>query len=392
MLIIHLPPIANATFDFVVSTDGLIVSGSGQATAMQLPSSGEVVAVVPWQVLSWHTVQLPPSVGNHVQAVLQSLLEDQLLQDPHDMHLVLSPQAGKALRQGGSVQVLACAKAWLRQVLLPLQTAGVRVQRLVPELECSTSPALHLLNDNGQVQALLCASTAVWRLPSQPTAAANVASFANASLLAEPSVVEQASRWSEQNARVQTAPQRWLQATQSSWNLAQGEWAQNSRLRGQRWLMQTWRNVWHGPEWQMARRGLLALVVVQLVGMNAWAWREQSVWAQQQAALGQMLKDTFPKVTVVVDAPLQMQRELQSLQQGAGVPQAADLDSMLQAVSAHWPDATPPAKLDYRWGELRLTDVPATALQSLSQVPWGDLGYQWRVDGHQAVLRSEVKP
>jgi hypothetical protein len=30
---------------------------------------------------------------------------------------------------------------------------------------------------------------------------------------------------------------------------------------------------------------------------------------------------------------------------------------MLQAVSAHWPNNTPPAKIDYRLGELRLTDA-----------------------------------
>jgi hypothetical protein len=69
-----------------------------------------------------------------------------------------------------------------------------------------------------------------------------------------------------------------------------------------------------------------------------------------------------------------------------------DLDAMLQTLSAHWPDHTPPAKLDYRLGELRLTDVPANTLQTLSQVPWPELGYQFRMDGSQAVLRTEAKP
>ena len=393
MLIIHLSPLHSTTLEFVVSADGLGVSGSGQASAPQLPhSSGEVVAVVPWQVLSWHTVNLPPSVGQRSNTVLESLLEEQLLQDPQDMHLVLSPASGKALRQGGPVLVLACAKSWLRQALAPLQAAGVRVQRLVPELQTSDAPALHLLNDNGQLQALLSQADTVWRLPPQATTAASVASIAHAAVWAEPSVAEHASRWSEQPAQLQTAQQRWLQAASSEWNLAQGEWAQNSRLRGQRWLQQAWRGLWHGPEWHSVRRGFLDLVLVQLVGLNAWAWREQAALSQQQAALTHILKDSFPKVTVVVDAPLQMQREVQALQQGAGLPQTADLDAMLQTLSAHWPDHTPPAKLDYRLGELRLTDVPANTLQTLSQVPWPELGYQFRMDGNQAVLRTEAKP
>jgi hypothetical protein len=65
---------------------------------------------------------------------------------------------------------------------------------------------------------------------------------------------------------------------------------------------------------------------------------------------------------------------------------------MLQTLSAHWPHNTPPAKLDYRLGELRLTDVPTDTLPGLAAVPWRELGYQWRIDGNQAVLRTEVKP
>ena len=392
MLIIHLPPHHSTTFDFVVSADGLAVSGSGQATAAQLPPSGEVLAVVPWQVLSWHTVNLPPGVGQRSNAVLESLLEEQLLQDPQDMHLVLSPVSGKALRQGGPVLVLACAKAWLRQALAPLQTAGVRVQRLVPEIQNSATPALQLLHENGQLQALLCQANAVWRLPPQTTAAAAVANFTNAPVWAEPAVAEHANRWNEQPAQIQTSQQRWLKAASSEWNMAQGEWAQSSRLRGQRWLQHAWRNLWHGPEWQSARLALFVLLVVQLVGLNAWAWREQAAIQKQQATLTQIFKDSFPKVTVVVDAPLQMQREFQTLQQGAGLPQSGDFDVMLQALSAHWADSTPPAKIDYRLGELRLTDVPATTLQVLSQVPWTELGYQFKQDGTQAVLRTEAKP
>jgi general secretion pathway protein L len=392
MLIIHLPPTACGSFNYTVSADGLNVSGMGQASAAQLPSIAEVVAVVPWQVLSWHKISLPPSVGKHSIAVLQSLLEEELLQDPIEMHLVVSPQSSKALRQGGSVQVLTCAKSWLRQTLAPLQAAGVRVQRLVPELQPSDTPTLQLLSYDGQLQVLLCNTDTVWRLPPQVSTAASVAHLADARVWAEPSVVDQAPRWSEQTPSIQTASQRWLQAASSDWNLAQGEWAQTSRLRGQRWLQANWRMLWHGPEWQMARYGLWALLMVQLVGLNAWAWLEQTALKKKQAYLTQILKDSFPNITVVVDAPLQMQRELQALQQGAGFQQTADLDAMLQTLSAHWPLNTPPAMLDYRLGELRLTDVPADTLRSLAAVPWRELGYQWRIEGNQAVLRTEVRP
>ena len=315
MLIIYLSPLHSTTYDFVISVDGLSVASHGQASALQLPKGHDVVAVVPCQVLSWHTVTLPPGVGQRRQAVLESLLEEQLLQDPRDMHLVLSPTSGKALRQGGSALVSACASAWLRQALSPLQSAGVRVQRLVPELQPQTTPALHLLNDNGQLLVLLCQENTVWRLPPQPSSAGSITAVHNLPILAEPNVAEHASRWNPQAPQIQTAVQRWLLASRSDWNLAQGEWAQNSRLRGQRWLLHTWRELWFGPQWQSARYGLMVLLLVQLLGLNAWRWREETQLAQQQAVLTKMFKDSFPKVTVVVDPLLQMQRELQALQQ-----------------------------------------------------------------------------
>lgn len=393
MLIVHLPPSPSTMFDFVLSTDGQGASGTGQASAPQLPDhTGEVVAVIPWQVLSWHTVKLPPGVGSRLSTVLQSLLEEQLLQDPADMHLVAEPGLSAVLRQGGELRVAACAKAWLRQALAPLQSAGVRVQRLVPELEPRLNPELQWLSNDGQLQALLCQAHTVWRLPPQHSAALAVAPDMQrcSRIWAEPAWLNQAADHTE--AQAQTLPQRLLRAAQSDWDLAQGEWAQDRHLRGWRWLQQTQRTLWHGQAWQSTRRGLLLLIAVQLVGLNAWAWREESQLKAQQAALTQMLQDSFPQVRVVVDAPLQMQRELQALQQTAGQSQAADLDSQLQALSAHWAGNGPPNKLDYRAGELRLSDLPAASLQQLSQVPWGQMGYELRTEGSQAVLRVEGRP
>jgi len=393
MLILRLSPQPSTNFEFILSSTGQTVSGSGQATAAQLPPSpGEVVAVVPWQVLSWHRIRLPPGVGSRLSALMPNLLEEQLLQDPKDLHCVLAPDAGVALRQGGTVTIAVCAKAWLRQTLAPLEAAGLRVQRLVPELSPRFPPELHLLHDNGGLQVLLCQAETVWRLPAQPTLAASVAGNLPDNVWAEPAVADQAARWSALDPQIQSAPQRWLRATQTGWDLAQGEWAHNHRVRGQRWLQHTWRELWHGPVWQSTRRGLLALLLVQLVGLNAWAWREQSLLAMQQAELTRMLKDSFPKVSVVVDAPVQMRREVQALQAGAGQPQTQDLGAMLQALSAHWPGNTVPEKLDYRAGELRLTGLTAADQQSLAQVPWGTLGYQWRGEGQQGILSLGVKP
>ena len=393
MLIVHLSPLPNTMLDFVLSTDGRQATGQGQASASQLPAhSGEVVGVVPWHVLSWHRVKLPPGVGSRLSTVLQSLLEDELLQEPSEVHLVASPTSGAVLRQGGEVLVAACAKSWLRQALAPLHAAGVRVQRLVPELQPRAEAQLQWLNHHGQLQALLCQADSVWPLPPQTAAAMAVAPHHPTRVWAEPALLEQAARHGNAQPQAQSLAQRLLRAAQSDWDLAQGEWGQQRHLRGLRWLQQAHQQLWYGPAWQTARRGALALLLVQLVGLNAWAWREQSALQAQQTALNQTLKDSFPQVKVVVDAPLQMQRELQLLQQASGMSQSADLDSLLQVLSAHWSGNAWPTQLHYRAGELRLGDLPPATLQQLSQVPWGEMGYSLRTDGQQAVLRVQGRP
>ena len=61
MLIVHLNPQTTSLLDYVSSVDGRTISRSGQAVAKDLPRlGGEVVVVVPWQVLAWHLLTLPP--------------------------------------------------------------------------------------------------------------------------------------------------------------------------------------------------------------------------------------------------------------------------------------------------------------------------------------------
>lgn len=76
---------------------------------------------------------ISPGTGSRKTAVLHSLLEESLLQDPQDNLLVTAPGSASVLRQGGSTLVAVCNKQWLRQALAPLQEAGLQIQRLLPE-------------------------------------------------------------------------------------------------------------------------------------------------------------------------------------------------------------------------------------------------------------------
>ena len=394
MLIIYVPPVAQGQWDYVISSDGVNVNHVSQAPATRLPAGhGEVVAVLPWQMLSWHSVQLPPGTGSRKTAVLHSLLEESLLQDPQDNLLVTAPGSAAVLRQGGNTLVAVCNKQWLRQALAPLQDAGLPIQRLLPEftpVPVGQAARLFLLNNNGRTGAVLCDATSVWLLPSPALPVLQMAG--EVQVLAEPAAVSDSERWSTQTPRILTTAQRLLLATHSGWDLAQDEWAQNRRLRGWRRLQNGLRHLWFAPSWRSARRGLLALVLVQLIGLNVWAWQEESQWAHRQQSLVQVFRQTFPAVTTVIDPVQQMRRELQTLRQQAGQLDNSDLESMLLALAAHWPDKAAADTVDYQRGELRLGGLSEISQQQLAAQGWSEQNYQWHMQGRVAVLRSRKTP
>ncbi len=393
MLIVYLSPQATALFDYVDTVDGRHIARQGQALPKDLARWGsDVVAVLPWQVLAWHTVKLPPGVGGRLNTVLGSLLEDSCLQDTNELHLVLGPASANLLRQGGEAVVAACAKLWLRQALAPLMAAGLRVQRLVPEVcpsPSSDAVQCYVIDDGAHAQTLLCTHEGVWRMPPLASALKVAHSASNATVWAEPSVADTAARLINTDPSPQTAGQRWLQAAANGWDLAKGEWSQSQGLRGWRGVQTAWRKLRFDPMWQATRRGLALLVLVNLLGLNLWVWQVQASVAAQQSSLTRILTATFAHVKVVVDAPTQMRRELGVLKKNSAQAQDADLDVMLQYLSAHWPLGATPGHLDYRGGTLRLGNFEPDVLQRLSQALGPDSPYQLEVQGNQVIVQAK---
>jgi general secretion pathway protein L len=102
---------------------------------------------------------------------------------------------------------------------------------------------------------------------------------------------------------------------------------------------------------------MVTLVVLQVLGLNALAWREQSALNAQQASLQHILKTTFPSVTLVIDAPLQMQREVDALQQKSGAASSNDLEPLLAALAGVLPAGQTPTQIHYANHALRVQGV-----------------------------------
>jgi hypothetical protein len=104
------------------------------------------------------------------------------------------------------------------------------------------------------------------------------------------------------------------------------------------------------------RWSLVVLIAAQWVGLNAAAWQLNAKVTDQKELQKNILTQTFPNVPVV-DASLQMARELERLQRNAGSLNAKDLESVLQAIGMALPDGQSINALDFQAqgaGEIRL--------------------------------------
>ena len=392
MLIIALPHTAqDAAHGYAhVHSDGHSVLRHATGAAATLSThAGEVVAVVPHSRLSWHAVQLPPgSHGPRLATVLQGLLEERLLADTASLHLVTAPHTAHMARQGGNTLVAVCDKTWLRQTLAPLQAAGLQVQRIVPELSPSATPTLQVMGTPDDAQCVLCHAHGTALLPPNTAQWHAFAELQQADLQihAEPAMVARVQDTLQRQPMLQSPAQRWVQASHSDWDLAQGEWAQGHRQRAWRWWQHAWQTLCHSPAYRPLRYGAAALIGLQVLGLNVVAWREQAALQQQRAALNTVLQTTFPHVRLVVDAPLQMQREVDALQQKSGLPSSTDFEPLLSALGQVLPAGQTPSDIDFANQSLRVKgitpDERAThALQAM--------GLSLRAEGEVWVLQAQ---
>ena len=95
--------------------------------------------------------------------------------------------------------------------------------------------------------------------------------------------------------------------------------------------------------------------MVQLLGLNAYAWQQRQALQDKREAMTQVLQAAHPGVRTVLDAPLQMQRETDRLRAAAGRAGDADLETLLSAAAAAWPDGAGPTQtLRFESGNLTL--------------------------------------
>lgn len=246
--------------------------------------SSSTQLVLPSDRVSVHTVTLPPTPLHRMQAALGGALEEQLLDDPADLHFAVASDAATAMKAGRPFDVMVCDKAWLKALLDNALQQGQNITSIVPE-----------------------------------------------------------------SAEHQAA----------GWNLAQFDFKPQPRW-SQR-LQAGVRAMCFAPQWRLARAAVAVLLLVHIVGLNVWAWRDKAALQAGREQIALVLTQTFPETQVVIDAPVQMERALARLRAGSGSLDAQGLEAQLASKATADKAFKSFSQVDYANNELKVIELKVSA-------------------------------
>lgn len=340
--------LAPAEYDYVFSVDGGPRLQAGRGAPGLLPKAQSVIAVVPPNGVAWHRVTLPKAPPAKLRAALAGILEDVLLEDDAELHMALAPHA----KAGESVWIAAVSKPWLKAQLEALEVDGLTVERVVPAWAPDDAPAGHFFRGESLPDGSDPGTQLAWR-DSQGPLCLPAASDATRTFLArldsempvrwtsEPECAADAVRLAGGNVAALSSSEFEFAASRSEWNLRQFDLV--PQRRGSRAAKEILQQVWFSPTWRPARFGVAMLLLLNIVGANVWAWQQRQAVTKQKAAMTALLQTTFPQVRAIVDAPAQMQKEIDLLRASAGKPGESDLEPLMYAAEAAWPPSRAPA-------------------------------------------------
>ena len=347
---------------YVTSDDGIEFEAQGAAAAPLLPRASQVIAVVGETDVAWHRVTLPKAPASKLRAALVGVIEEALLEDSDAVHLAVAPLAVA----GEPAWVAAVDRAWLQEELEVLQKDGVHVDRVVPMAWPDEPPMGHFHVPANADPLAPGATVLTWASVDGVATVRLDGGLARAVVpqpapvttrwTASPHAAVAAEQWLGAPVMVMPLEQRLLQAGRSLWNLRQFELARKTRgaLAARDWLRQAM-----SPAWRPVRIGLAVLVAAQIVGLNLWAWQQKNEVQERRTAIQALVKQSYPRVAdadIQRDATAVMLRETQALRTHAGKPAENDLEPMLQAAAAAWPNERPPVEnLRFESGKMTIS-------------------------------------
>ena len=383
-------------YSYALTNDANTLLNSGSADLNLLPPADKTILVAPAQALSWHQIDLPKVPKARLRAALDGLLEDRLLDDTHAMSFALSPDASAGKAAAG-VWVAACDKAWLTGAIASFEKAGCRVTQVVPEFWPVSEAAVFVTGSEEDAWLTRAAADGVLTLPLRSndltgSTRALLADFpADALVMAEPAVAALAEQALARPVVLRQSASGLLHSAQSQWELAQFEQRLSGDGEGIKRLRRAWQTFWQTAAWRPARWGLVAILLANVVGLNAWAWQQKSNQATKRTQLGALLTQSFPGVKVVVDPQLQMSKEMALLRQATGAVSTQNFESILSAFSTSVSVNIESTAIEFIANTVTLKGIKLAAAElSTVQAKLKTAGYSLTMDGDRAIVKAEV--
>ena len=338
------------------NTGELQRSGTGQPA--ELPRADRVDIIVPASLVLFTEVKLPPVRGQKLRQLLPFAVEEKILSDPEQVQV-----AAGARDEAGVTRVAVIDRAWLNAACERLRLLGMRpdngfAETCLPELEPNAWTLIWDGND-GFVRTAVGAGLALDSMSEggAPFALRRAVEEARGHARLPEKIILRATDaaasvpdlqlWTTQLGVSVVPGQDWHWAprflnTANSINLLQGDYAPSSSMRE---LLPQLRPI-------LALAGLI--VGVQVLATGADWWRLNHEKKTLAAEMDKTFKAAFPDAKVVVDAPLQMQRNLADLRRASGQSQPNDFLPLLAKALPLISAATGVEAMNYDQGALKV--------------------------------------
>lgn len=313
-------------------TGAVLQSGNDPLAA--LPKGNECIAIVaPDRVLNI-SAKLPPGPRRRWQGALPFMAEEHTLPDPEENHVVPGP-----VQAGGRIMLAVVDKPWLGRIVEACRTVNLPLRRMIPETSMpALAPGIWTLawdGNSGFVRTGLANGMALddGDADNAPLALRLHLNPAPSSLPEKievrfpphiPETQRILPRWNDLPVPLFAGPVwDWRRAPipANSLNLLWGNFAPRARL-GEYW-----------PKIRPAILILLAVIGVETIGANI----EWAMLANEKKTLAQHMERSFHAAfgdaSTLVDAPLQMRRNLAELRHSAGLPDSSDFVQLLDAAA-----------------------------------------------------------
>lgn len=376
----------------------------GRAEPADLPAADRLVLILAATDVLLTSATVPPLPPNRLKLALPNLVEDALAADAQTCHIAVGPvlaptgdaTQAAAQRAARPRLLMVTERAWLRTVFDAFASHRHRRRHLLAAQLCLPLPAAEgddaQAEPNGAALALELAATPLataeplleaaqpatlegerlWQLTVRTGPHAGYGLLLSEPALAAWQALAPSGVWYGDRAAAampmpdtdgagtadNMKPLGWPVWTEGalaclrepSLDLAQFDFAQG---RADRWNLRAWR---------LPLALAAALLLVQVVGMNVhWLMlrQEQSRLLSAQESL---LRSAFPRLPLVVDAPLQMRRQVEQLRLASGRSTPDDFLPLADRFAMAGRNLPPDAllHLEYRERALHATFKPGT--------------------------------